>query len=68
MQKENLVELSGTVETVVYKNEESGFAVLELDHDGELVTVVGELASVGEGEMLTLHGSFRTHPLSLIHI
>ena len=62
MQKENLVELSGTVETVVYKNEESGFAVLELDHDGELVTVVGELASVGEGEMLTLHGSFRTHP------
>ena len=29
MQKENLVELSGTVETVVYKNEESGFAVLE---------------------------------------
>ena len=62
MQKENLVELSGTVETVVYKNEESGFAVLELDHGGELVTVVGELASVGEGEMLTLHGSFRTHP------
>jgi len=62
MQKENLVELSGTVETVVYKNEESGFAVLELDHDGELVTVVGELTSVGEGEMLTLHGSFRTHP------
>ena len=46
MQKENLVELSGTVETVVYKNEESGFAVLELDHDGELVTVVGELTSV----------------------
>ena len=46
MQKENLVELSGTVETVVYKNEESGFAVLELDHDCELVTVVGDLTSV----------------------
>lgn len=31
MQKENLVEISGTVETVVYKNEETGFAVLELE-------------------------------------
>ena len=45
MQKENLVEISGTVETVVYKNEETGFAVLELDKDGELITVVGELAA-----------------------
>ena len=62
MQKENLVEITGTVETVVYKNEETGFAVLELDRDGELVTVVGELATVGEGEVLVLQGSFRTHP------
>ena len=62
MQKENLVEITGTVETVVYKNEETGFAVLELDHNGELITVVGELSSVGEGEILTLHGVFHTHP------
>ena len=47
MQKEQLVEITGTVETVVYKNEETGFAVLELDHEGELTTVVGELSAVG---------------------
>lgn len=62
MQKETLVEITGSVETVVYKNEETGFTVLELDREGELITVVGELSSVGEGEVLTLHGSFRTHP------
>ena len=62
MQKENLIQISGTVETIIYKNEETGFTVLELDHDGEPLTVVGELSSVGEGEVLTLHGSFRTHP------
>lgn len=62
MQKEQLVEITGTVETVVYKNEETGFAVLELDHEGKLTTVVGELSAVGEGEVLTLHGSWRTHP------
>lgn len=62
MQKETLVQITGTVETIVYKNEETGFTVLELDKDGELITVVGELSAVGEGEILTLHGSFRTHP------
>ena len=62
MQKETLVQITGTVETIVYKNEETGFTVLELDKDGELITVVGELSTVGEGEILTLHGSFRTHP------
>ena len=54
MQKENLIQISGTVETIIYKNEETGFTVLELDHDGEPLTVVGELSSVGEGEVLTL--------------
>lgn len=62
MQKENLTKISGTVENIIYKNEETGFAVLELDHEGEPLTVVGELAAVGEGETLILHGSYRTHP------
>ena len=25
MQKENLIQISGTVETIIYKNEETGF-------------------------------------------
>ena len=57
-----MIQISGTLESIIYKNEETGFTVLELDHDGEPLTVVGELSSVGEGEVLTLHGSFRTHP------
>lgn len=48
-----MIQISGTVETIIYKNEETGFTVLELDHDGEPLTVVGELSSVGEGEVLT---------------
>ena len=43
MQKENLIQISGTVETIIYKNEETGFTVLELDHDGEPLTVVVQL-------------------------
>ena len=35
--------LEGTVENVLYTNPENGYTVLELDADGTLVTVVGEM-------------------------
>ena len=56
MQKENLIQISGTVETIIYKNEETGLTVLELDHDRDPLTVVGELSSGGAGAVLTLPG------------
>ena len=33
--------LEGGVETVIFHSEQTGFTVLELSADGELVTVVG---------------------------
>lgn len=54
--------LTGTVETVVYSNEDSGFTVLELNNGKELITVVGELMGAVEGEKLTLHGVYTVHP------
>lgn len=56
-------QLTGTVENVVYRNTESGFCVLDLALSAkELVTVVGELYDVCEGEQLTVYGEFVTHP------
>ena len=41
-QENELLELSGTVENIIYKNEENGYTVLRLKNDsGELVAVVG---------------------------
>jgi len=38
----DLIELAGTAEAVIYKNEENGYTVLRLkDENGEMVTVVG---------------------------
>lgn len=54
--------LRGTVEHVVFSNEDTGFAVLELDADGVLTTVVGELPGVAEGERVTLTGQYGSHP------
>ena len=41
-QETELIELAGSVQSVIYKNEENGYTVLRLvDSNGELVTVVG---------------------------
>lgn len=50
--------ISGTVEDVVFFNEENGYIVLGLDVDGELVTAVGCMGDVREGESLTLYGEY----------
>ncbi len=61
MRDEEFAVLEGTIETIVFRNEETGFTVLELDSSGELVTAVGELAEVSEGEQVKLMGSYTTH-------
>ena len=39
----------GSVDSIAYKNEVNGFAVLTLDANGEPITVVGEIGDVEEG-------------------
>ena len=61
MYEKELCQIEGTVDSVVYNNEENGFAVLTLDVDGDPVTVVGEIGEVDEGEDLSLTGEFINH-------
>lgn len=62
MKEQKLCELKGDVDSIVYKNEENGFAVIMLDCGGEPVTVVGEIGDVDEGESLSLMGTYLNHP------
>ena len=61
MQDDQQIQLNGTVESVTYHNENSGFTVLELSTDTELVTVVGAMADVAPGEQLRVTGSWTVH-------
>ncbi len=54
--------ITGTVDSVTYRNDDNGFAVITLDMGDELLTVVGDLGNVDEGEELELTGSFSEHP------
>ena len=56
------VELSGSVEDVIYKNADNGYTVINLGCDEGLIAVVGNLGDVNEGKRLSLRGGWITSP------
>ena len=60
MEKE-LITISGEVDAIQHKSKDSQFGVIILLCEGKLVTVVGELGSVEEGEDITCTGYYTDH-------
>ena len=61
-QDSELLELSGTVDSIIYKNEDNGYTVLRLlDENGERVTVVGSFPYAAPGEGMIASGTWMTH-------
>jgi len=62
--EEDLAELTGTLERVVFHNEENGYTVFRLREEGkdELSTVVGSLSSPQPGVSLKIRGRWISHP------
>ncbi|MBE6718881.1 MAG: ATP-dependent RecD-like DNA helicase [Ruminococcaceae bacterium] len=59
---EEQFEIAGTVEHIIYQNEENGYTVCEIATvDDELVTVVGEMPFLGAGEMIKAMGKWTLH-------
>ncbi|NLK39128.1 MAG: ATP-dependent RecD-like DNA helicase, partial [Clostridiales bacterium] len=56
--------VSGTIENVIYKNEENGYSVVEIGSDDgtELFTAVGTIPYIAQGESITLYGRWMHHP------
>ena len=59
---QKLDEITGSVEEISFRNEQSGFTVVELDIDGEPVVAVGVLPPVNLGEEVHMYGHWTTHP------
>ena len=62
MAEKELEKLEGTVGTIVFNSEDTGFTVLELETETELVTVVGSFPSIAAGEEVVLTGIYKNHP------
>ncbi|NLF84626.1 MAG: ATP-dependent RecD-like DNA helicase [Lentisphaerae bacterium] len=58
-------EVSGTVESIVFRNDETGYTICSVrpaEGRGEPVTVVGTSAAIWVGEELTARGRWNQHP------
>ena len=58
-----LEHFSGIVENIVFSNEENGYAIIDFAIDtNEIVTIVGSLPYVCEGDSLTVYGKWVNNP------
>lgn len=66
-ERDDMPELSGIVEHIVYRNEENSYTVCEIAAEGEsgeeLVTAVGILPYLAVGEGIRARGSWEVHPV-----
>ena len=61
MNGEELLQLSGAVEEIIYRNENNGYTVMTLLCDGANATAVGMMPNVNIGDELKLSGRWKTH-------
>ncbi|MBQ3266107.1 MAG: ATP-dependent RecD-like DNA helicase [Ruminococcus sp.] len=59
---EQLFEINGQVESVIYRNEENGYTVLEISGEEAMITATGIMPQVSTGESVKLIGAFKNHP------
>lgn len=56
-----MINIEGSIESVIYYNQENGYAVCDVGCDGELVTMTGTMPNIAEGEKIIASGSWVTH-------
>ncbi|MEG2929952.1 MAG: ATP-dependent RecD-like DNA helicase [Oscillospiraceae bacterium] len=59
---QEIKKIEGTIAHITFQSGDTGFTVMELETAEELVTVVGEMAGVGEGQKLVAFGDYTNHP------
>ncbi len=57
-----MIEVTGNVEEVIFHNEENGYTVAILETPDEIITIVGNIPLIREGERLKVGGKTVVHP------
>ena len=57
------VTIDGSVEEIIYSNPDNGYTICDIHtDDNDLVTAVGAMPGLSEGEHIKLSGTWTTHP------
>ena len=62
MDNDNLLQLEGAIESVVFRNDENGYTVIELADGDDYLTAVGIMPQVSSGDVVKLTGKYTNHP------
>lgn len=57
-----MAEIQGSVEAIVFKNDENGYVVARIKEKNKLITITGCIPYIIEGQELNLIGEWVTHP------
>ncbi|MBQ8398303.1 MAG: ATP-dependent RecD-like DNA helicase [Clostridia bacterium] len=58
-----LVRISGSIEHVIYSNDENGYSICDMGtDDDELITIVGTMPFLAEGEQVIVYGKWVHNP------
>ncbi len=60
--RENLIELKGSVEHIIYCNEDNGYTVMDVGLEDDIITACGILPYIGEGDAVILWGNWTHNP------
>lgn len=52
------MEIVGTIESIIFRNEANGYTVADIDSNDILITAVGRFPCIKEGEKVKLYGSY----------
>ncbi|MBE5041236.1 SF1B family DNA helicase RecD2 [Ructibacterium gallinarum] len=56
-----MLQIDGTVESIIYENHENGYTVCDIASGGQLITLTGYMPNLTEGENVVVHGEWVTH-------
>ena len=59
----NIIKITGSIEHIIYANEENGYTVCDLGtDDDDLITVTGVMPYICEGDSVILYGEWKHNP------
>src|SRR5699024_10724657 len=61
MEDQQLEQLEGTIEDIIFENSDSGYVVFELSGGGTLTVVCGTLGELHVGQSVVCRGKYETH-------
>ena len=62
MEQQELLQITGTVEDIIYRNEENGYTVVDIEVKKEMITATGIMPTVESGMEVRLFGYYKSHP------